>query len=239
MKKNVKPKTIHKQRFETIAKYVDFKMSKNPSAYEKQKIKKYFDEIKSLTARPFQVYRPRSQEKLDIAQGFSQHSKKLKGLKVAFVPSDGSNKMRITINKKGIMSTRTKHVKTDFITLDKYELIKNPVDHTNERIAENKTAKNFSIACGEYEMQQSFTRETMAVEVLRLAEKYDKVEENHYFGNWLFGLKAHTFSEQSDFDEYDATKTKAKKDLQETRKKAKAKLRRNKVDGRTTRHKRK
>lgn len=234
-----KPKTIHAQRFEKIRKFVDFKMSKNPTASEKRKIKKYFDEINLLTTRPFQIYRPRSAKNLKIAQDFAQHAQNMRGLKVAFIPTDGKNKVKISISRSGKMTTKSKHVTTEYIKLDTRKLLIDPKKHVESVIKKHKNAKTFSVSAGEFEIAQSHTRALIGDFVEKLTEKYSNEDANNFHGNWLHSLKGYNFEEQSDFEDYAIEKAKSKKELKKERDKKRAKIKRNKVDGRTTRHKRK
>jgi hypothetical protein len=119
---------IHAQRLKAIRPFIDFNydLRKPLSKYQKAKIKTYYDEIDQLTARPYHAYRPRKSERLKKAQQFAQHEKQLKGLKVAFIPTNGIEKPKITFNKAGDLIAETKHVRTEFIPFDPELLIDSP-----------------------------------------------------------------------------------------------------------------
>ena len=210
---------IHAQRLKRIRPFInfDYDLRKPLSKYEKQKIKTYFDEIDALTARPYHAYRPRSKDHLKKAQEFAQHEKRLPGLKVAFIPTNGIEKPKIRFTKAGELIAETEHVRTRFLEFDPLELIDDPKAHTNEIIEQDKQAKSFTILAGRYEIPNSYSRARVGEWVAKFAEKYSNTEANNHFGNWMVGLNAHHFKEQASFDEYREAKAKAKKDLQRKR----------------------
>lgn len=216
------------QQLKNIRRYVDFDfdLRRKLSPAQKRKITIYHKEVKALTARPFQAYRPRTAARLNKAQQFAQHEKKLSGLKVAFIPSDGKHKARISFNDAGEISAATEHVITRAIDLDKFELMEDPENYIKEKIKEQPRAKQFTVQAGRYEIPLAQSRRTIPEFVGRLAAKYADEEANNFFGNWLHGINAHTFKKQSDFSNYNNTKSKAKRTLQMKRKAAKKKAQR-------------
>jgi hypothetical protein len=210
---------IHAQRLKSIRSFVnfDYDLRKPLSRHQKRKIKTYFDEIDALTARPYHAYRPRSKAHLKKAQEFAQHEKRLPGLKVAFIPTNGIEKPKIRFTKSGELIAETEHVRTRFLEFDPLELIESPIQHTEDVIAKDKQAKSFTILAGRYEIPNSYSRERVGAWVSKFAEKYSNQDANNYFGNWMVGLNAHHFKEQASFDEYREAKAKAKKDLQRKR----------------------
>lgn len=218
MPANTKLNGIHAQRLIAIRKFVnfDFDLRRKLTRYQKRKIKTYFDEINALTARPFYVYKPRDNKKLKAAQDFAQHSKKLRDLKVAFISTHEKNP-RIRFNKKGEVVMSTRHVTTRHISLDTLELIKNPVEYVNGRI-KNVNAKRFSILADKYEIPVSYSKATIANGVARMCERYSNEDANNFHGNWLHGLAAFTFKNQSSYDEYRKSKTKKQNELKRKRK---------------------
>lgn len=219
---------IHAQRLKEIRKYVnfDYDLRKPLSNYEKRKIKKYWDEIHALTARPYHVYRPRTADHLKKAQEFAQHEKRLPGLKVAFIPTNGTEKPRIRFTKDGEITATTEHVTTRVVQLDMMQLIEREADYIKVVVAENPDAKSFTVLCGRYEIPVGVSPSRLPAYVGKLTAKYSNVDANNYFGNWLHGLAAHHFKEQASFMEYMAEKQKAKADLQRKRRNKKARARR-------------
>lgn len=212
---------IHAQRLKDIRAFInfDYDLRKPLTKYQKRRIKQYWDEINQLTARPYQVYRPKSKAHLKEAQQFAQHGKRLPGLKVAFIPiANPKKKTKIRFTKAGKLITETDHVSTQALEFDMTKLIKDPFGHTNDVIKQNTHAKAFSITADQFEIPQTYSRETIANGVLKMAMKYSNEERNNYFGNWMFGLKAHHFKNQADLMEYKSEKAKAKKRLQKERK---------------------
>lgn len=211
--------TIHAQRLKAIRPFIDFNydLRKPLSKYQKAKIKTYYDEINALTARPYHVYRPRKSERLTKAQQFAQHEKQLKGLKVAFIPTNGIEKPKISFNKSGDLIAETKHVRTEFIPFEPNQLINDPETYARDLI-NDIDAKRFTILAGKYEIPNSYSKSRLPANVAKLAGKYGNPDLNNYFGNWMVGLSAHRFSEQESFNEYAKAKSDAKKQLQRERK---------------------
>lgn len=219
-KRRLSAKQLHSARLKTIRPYVSFNydLRKPLTTSAKKKIKQYYDEVTALTNRPFQVYRPRSRAHLHEAQAFAQHEKNLPGLKVAFLPSDGSHKIKVRFTKKGIRA-KTKNVIITDVKLSVRQLLLNPEKHVNERIAGNP-AKQFTIQAGRYEIPRPYLPETVAKGVSRLVAAYSDKESNHYFGRWLHGLKAYEFAEQGTLQEYLIEKQKSIRDAKRKRKAA-------------------
>ena len=228
MPKKNNPKNIHAQRLKMIRPFVDFDFDLRGelTTYQKRKIKIYYDEINALTARPYQVYKPRSKQRLRQAQNFAQHEKRLAGLKVAFIPNAGNERLKISFDKNGDMVARGSHISTKSLALIESELLLDPKAHVNEVIQREPNAERFTALCGRYEIPVSQSRATIGNFVAQLSQKYSNQDENNYFGNWLHGLAAHSFSNQADFSDYMKTKQENKAKLQKDRRNAKARKRR-------------
>lgn len=201
----------------------DYDLRKPLTASAKRKIKKYHDEISALTNRPYQVFRPRSPEHLRAAQEFAQHEKLLPGLKVAFIPTDGANRVELHFNKSGVKG-KTKHVTISDVRLSVSQLLINAEKHVNERIQGNP-AKQFTVQAGRYEIPQPYLPSTVGKAVARLVARYGAESgigpsDNHYFGRWLHGLKAYEFEAQAGLQEYLIEKQKAITEGKRRRKRA-------------------
>lgn len=195
-------KQLHKDRMKQIRPFVNFNydLRKPLPKSAQRKIKKYSDEISALTNRPYQVFRARSKQHLYEAQAFAQHGEKLPGLKVAFLPTDGSHKMQLRFGKRGVTG-KTKNVIMSDVRLSIRQLLADPEGHVNARILGNP-AKQFTIQAGRYEIPRPYLPGTVARAVAKLVSAYSDEESNHYFGNWLHGLKAYQFAEQGTLGEY-------------------------------------
>lgn len=195
-------KQLHSQRLKQIRPFVSFNydLRKPLSTSAKKKIKKYHDEITALTNRPFQVYRARNSDHLRDAQKFAQHEKDLPELRVAFLPTDGTNKMQLRFTKSGVKG-KTKNVVMSDVLLSVRKLLADPEGHVNERIRFNP-AKQFTIQAGRYEIPRPFLPQTVGKAVARLVARYSDEEQNNFFGNWLHGLKAYEFDGQATLAEY-------------------------------------
>ncbi|CAL9981862.1 hypothetical protein VPHD526_0022 [Vibrio phage D526] len=223
MPKNNKRNSIHAQRLKAIRPYVnfDFDLRSELTAHQKRKIKQYFDEIDALTARPYQVYKPKTKQRLKKAQEFAQHEKHLPGLKVAFIPNNGKDRAKIRFNKAGDIVATTDHVSTRVLSLDTAELIKDPIGHINKVIKKDPAAKRFTALCGRYEIPVSQSRATIGRFVANLTAKYSSEDANNFHGNWLHGIAAHHFTNQADYTDYMREKQASKRKVQKDRKLAK------------------
>jgi hypothetical protein len=205
---------LHGDRLKQIRKFVnfDYDLRQPLTNTQKRKIKKYHDEIRALTNRPYQVYRARNADHLNEAQLWANNGRNLPGIKVAFIPTDGKNRVRLSFTNKGVVAA-TKHVRTHKVSLSIAGLLRDPVAHVNSRIA-GHVAKQFTIRADVYEIPQPYLPETVAKAVARLVAKYGESngltdDDNHYFGHWLHGLNAYTFDSQNGLQEYLIEKQKA------------------------------
>lgn len=249
---------IHAQRLKDIRSFVDFDYDlRQPlTRYQKAKIKRYYDEIDSLTAVPHQTYRPRTKKHLKAAQRFSGQQSELRGLKVAFVPNNGK-RVKIQFDQSGEMRVKSKHVETSFIEFDELALIDNPTEYTKQ-LLENRTEKQFTVSVGDgREIPKAYTKNTLPEYIGFLTTKYgsqltddrndaedileqlenDEIAENereelkrelpnNHYLNWLSGINAHAFTNQDNFDDYFVAKQNAKEALQKKRKAKKKAIKR-------------
>lgn len=211
------------QRLKEIRRFVsfDYDLRKPLNKSAQRKIKKYHDEITALTNRPYQVYRPRRADHLHEAQEFAQHEKQLPGLRVAFIPTDGKNKVSLKFTSKGVKG-KTKHVEISDVKLSVTQLLINAEKHVNERITGNP-AKQYTVQAGRYEIPQPHLPSTIAKYVAKLVSRYSDAggvtkDSNHYFGRWLHGLKAYEFDNQAGLMEYFGAKSQAIKEGKKRRK---------------------
>lgn len=215
------PRTTYLDKFKSIAPFVSFSYSpryltsKRVTRKQKIKITKYYKEIAALKSRPNQVYRSKSKDRLYRAQEYAGHVKPLPELRVAFIPT-GGQKVKVNF-KGGKIYVSERHVISSEILFDKKELLKNAEKHVKQKIKGTK-AKGFNIMAGRYEIPEGHDRRSLPQAVARLAERYGathvlrggvKKKNNHYFGNWLLGVRAHQFKKQASFNKYIFAKKKA------------------------------
>lgn len=230
-RKRKQENSVHRIRMDFIRPYVTFNY-KNPTAYQKRKIKTYYDEIAALAVRPHHVYRPRKKERLKIAQQYAQHEKNLPGLKVAFIPTDGKHRPRLRFNdKKKSLTVTTNHVSSKNIPFDIPKLIADPDGHIAQVMTQDARAAAFTIQAGKYEIPKALDKDFVPREVKKLMAKYGNEDANNYFGNWLWGLKSHHFHEQDDLDDYLIAKQKARQENKRKRAARSKKIKRVKHHG--------
>ena len=222
-----KGRKLFNARMKLIRRYVDFDydLRNPPTEYQKRRVKEYADEIQALMNRPYQVFRPRRRDHLIAAQEFAQHEKRLPGLKVAFIPSDGTHDVHVRFNSKGEIVAKTSNVKITTVRLSKRKLIEDAESHVRDKIR-NHPAKQFTIQAGRYEIPNPYLPDTVPKAVARLVARYGDDDKNNYFGNWLHGLKAYQFAGQDALGDYLADKRKVIKDAKKKRASAARKRRR-------------
>lgn len=226
-----KQKVNYLKRFKAISSFVDFKytpkflQSKGLTQKQKLKITKYFKEVSALKNRPHKIYKTKSQSKLLKAQQYSgQDLKKFPLLKAAFIPTGKSQKVKVSF-KKGKIYVQEDYVTTTEILFVPSKLLKEPIKHVKEVIAKNK-AKSFNIMAGRYEIPAGYNRSSLPAVVAKLMSRYDQPldrrgkKNNHYFKNWLYGVRAHEFKKQASFEKYTFDKKKA---IEEQKKKRRSK----------------
>jgi hypothetical protein len=205
-----KGRKLFAARLKAIRPYVDFDYNLNsePTKSQKAKVRRYYEEITALRNRPYQVYRPRRADRLRPAQQFAQHEKLLPGIKVAFIPTDGKSKVRLRFRGKGDIVAKSEHVSISSVELSRRGLAGDTERYVRGRISSNP-AKNFTIQAGRYEIPVPYLPDSVPAAVLRLVERYGgpqlsdpEERENHNWQNWLFGLNAYHFENQSDIEEY-------------------------------------
>lgn len=212
----------------------DYDLRKKLTPYQVRKINKYHSALTELKARPHYVYRPRSDAHLKSAQEFAQHPKGIK-FKVAFIPTSGDEKPEVRFSRKGRVKVKTgkKRIESTFLPFDPESIVDDPGAHCREVIKEEPAAEWFSITAGPFEIRRAVKRPFIAREVERLAAAYSGEKpqsapgQNHYFGNWMTGLRIYDFKDQADAGEYMQAKTQSARADQ--RKRRAAKRRANKV----------
>lgn len=200
----------------------DYNLREPLTKAAKQKISIYYNEISELRKRPHQIYRPRRNDRLAAAQQLAQHERNLSGLKVAFVPTaGGGEKVKIKYNSKGKAYTVTDHVTTTPLIWKENieEFLKEPKQYV-EKVIKPVKAERFTIIAGKYEIPNGFDRSAIGDAVLRYTNRYNDASANNFAGKWLFGLRAHTFKDQTTRENYLHAKFANKKKHKQAAKKA-------------------
>lgn len=196
-------------RLKAIRPFVDFdfNLNRNPSQSQKRKVKQYFDEISALRNRPNQIYRARKPSNLLKAQQFAQHRHKLPGLKVAFIPTNGKERVKLRFNKTGVIA-KSESVTQTKINFSKKALIGDTQLYVANKIA-GSPATGFTIQAGEYEIPIPYLPQSLPKAVEALVEQYggknipdEEDRENHHWANWLFGVTGYVYEDQDSFIEY-------------------------------------
>jgi hypothetical protein len=224
----VKKTNIHAERLKRIRPYVDFNYNLNKplSKYAKAKIKRYYDEIDSLSARGHIIYRPRNKARRKAAIEYAGQDKSLTQLKTVLIPVANPEKRPQLKFKNNKLILKGEFVTTEIIPFDQFELIKDPEKHAAQVISALPNDARFTIRVGEggrFEIPQDIEKSRIPSRVQILTTNYNDKDRNDYFGNWLFGVQMHTFDNQADFSEYQDAKFKAKKKLKKQRQSAKRK----------------
>jgi len=206
-KKRTTVNGLHGERLKKIRRFVDFDydLRKPLTKSQRAKVRRYYEEISALTNRPYQVFKSRNKKNLRDAQIYANNGRNLPGLTVAFIPTDGKNRVKLTFRKKGVIA-KTKHVTATVIYLDTDELLVDPVAHVNDLI-KNHPAEQFTVRADVYEIPSPYMRSTIGDAVARYVNRYGEAngltpDDNHYYAHWLHGLNAYTFQDQGDLNEY-------------------------------------
>lgn len=224
-RKNAHAQYVKKMR--ALRPYVNFNydLRKPFTKYQKTKINQYFREYERLTRdKPYdiQVYRTKNKDRLKKAREFGGNDTRLPGFRVAFIPKT-SPEQKIKFSKSGDPYIVSKYVREQFIPIDHDILtVDNIKDYIDDKV-KNRPEKVFTVQCGDYELKQSFSRDTIWTEVSRLMHDYSDPETNKFYGNWMRGLVAYTFTNQDKLQDYRDAKRAAqiKKDRARRRKKEK------------------
>jgi hypothetical protein len=203
----------YKKMYKELKPYINFPLDLRKPLTRGQKtvITKYFTELQRLTNnKPYdvQIYRSKNKNKLKKVQELGGQDTHLTKFKVAFVPKT-SPQQKIRFNKSGEAYTKGVYVKATFIPLDAEILATDSaIDYVNS-VIEKRSENSFSIQAGDYEINGTFSKNRVASEVNKLCMRYSNQDSNNYFGNWLGGLFANEFENQSDLDSYRESKRNA------------------------------
>jgi hypothetical protein len=182
--------------------YTDAIRSGNLSKHQKSKINKYAKAIENATHGAVHIYRPRRKDRLKTAKQYTDMDT-LPGLTVAFIPKpDPASKLIIKFDKSGKLHLKSKYVNIDYVQFDPRKLATDAKAHVAEMIKQAPDANNFYIAAGVTDINHAYRRDHIGPAVEQYVNEYKDTESIHYFGLWLHGLKAVTFTNQADFDQY-------------------------------------
>lgn len=195
---------------------------------EKSKLTRIFNTVKSLSERPFQIYRPRKRENLKIVQDASQHLTSPPEINVAFVPvSDPSEKAEIKITTRKVVKItkagKKKEIETPLVSITQGEVKKmptlwkdvgltrkqvedDPIGATKILVAEMKKhgAKMFTPMAGEREFSRAFSENALYDEIANVIDQYPR------WAVFLIGMQAFEMPKRSDLVNYRQKKRAAK-----------------------------
>lgn len=222
-----KIKNDYPKRLRTIRRYVDgfmpsdgYDLRRPLTPSQKRRITITYEKLRSLTARPVKIFRPRRTDTLKAAQR-EAHGVKIKGLRVAFIPvANPKAPAKIRVLKSGRVKVTQSGVNTVRINIDPLELARDPIAAVNKAI-KSSPAKQFGIQAGnEYRVESKGAervgilavspRNLIASQVAKLisqygADKFDTEDSNsHYYGNWLFGVIGYEYEKLADYRAYNA-----------------------------------
>lgn len=115
-------------RYAQIKGLVNFKYT--GTAWNKRKIKKYFDELEPLISQPNTIYRPRNSGNLKIAAESAGLNPRLKGLKAIPIFNNGVNNTKVRI-KKGRVKLVRPFEEREIILFDQEKLASEGEDYIN------------------------------------------------------------------------------------------------------------
>ena len=218
----------YKKMYKALKPFVDFKIDlrKEITRGQKTVITKYFKEYTRLTAgKPYeiQVFRSNKRANTVKAQELGGQDTRLKKFKVAFVPKNSPHQ-KIKFNKKGEAYVKNFYVKATFIPLDPLRLATEDITEYVDGVIADRKEDSFSVQTGDYELGGTFSKSRVGERVNKLCQQYNNMDANNYFGNWLGGLFANEFHNQSDLTSY----RKAKREAQITKDRALRKKEKNK-----------
>lgn len=238
-KQRAKPwsKTDYWNHYKEIKDFVSIKHTKKEiekglTPYEMRRVKKYYSHVHALLNRPHEVFRTRDKKKLKTAQKFSRQ-RNFKYINCAIIPTDGK-KAKIKFNKKGEMTVKMKKVTEHFVPLDEQNLALDAKKEVFNKTAHFPSNTMYRVNAGEYMIFSPVEhRESVMNSVAELVAKYGheyggtapkhlqgKENKWHYYGDWLNGLTAYTFTDQKDFREWNQKLTESRKADKEQKRKA-------------------
>lgn len=208
-KKNSSKKSAeqYKKMYKALKPFITEKMDlrKPLSSSQKSFITKYHNELERLTrGKPYalQFYRSQNAKRLKAAQELGGQNTKLTKFKVAFIPKTSTHQ-KIRFDKNGQPHVVTKYVDAHYIKLDAEKMIEaeDIAEYINDLIADVKS-KTFGIQAGDYEISYTASKSKIGQEVAKLCGQYSNPDENNFYGNWMGGLFAYNFQNQSELNSY-------------------------------------
>lgn len=183
-----------------MRKLKDLDLRKKLSPSQIGYINRAFTEYQELTTRPVKIFRSPNKKHLEKAQAYARHAKGAPKFDVAFVPvADPSAKIQFKGNRMRVVS---RYVTEEVIFFDLLAMAENPHAEIARAIAENPDAQQFVIIAGKYLFNGGIKRSILADEVMNLMMQYNDPDDNHFWGNWLFGLVSAEYQNQKEFDLY-------------------------------------
>ena len=190
---------IHETRYEQIKPYVSFKLSKNPTAYEKRKIKHYYDELKPHISRASTTYRPRKKE--NIERAIKETGLRVKQLKAFPIDAPAIGNVKVSFPKKGGMNIKHKYGDYTITYFDGEKLALDPEGHILDLTKDDPDSPTYVLKCGDHLSRKNFNGKNgaahMAQQVQQWQEDYDNEESPHYWQKWMVGYEVHNFENRT------------------------------------------
>ena len=181
----------------------NYDLRKDLSAYEKRKIKRYYDAISEILANPgiVQKHRPRRRDHLETA-------KKSVGLgslsELQTVPIVMPEKARVTY-RGNKMKLKTRHVTREFLAIPPARVVTDLPGVIKGVKREFPNAKRVSIGTDAFETKASASIGQLGNFITDLQTRYKET-----FSKWFRGVYVYEFQNQSDFSEYTDRKIEAR-----------------------------
>jgi hypothetical protein len=206
----------YREKMKAIRPYVDFNYSLNQPLHssQKAKINRYFEAFSELQSRTNKVYRPRKKANLKSAQEFGQNEfEQLPGFKVAFLDNNEANPIeRIRFTQRGISVTR-KYFREELLRFNPRALAQDTDKEIARVLALSPGAFTYRIAAGKFVISQPRRDWQLPDSIKKLMLRYgmdpsarkhknDKAAKNHYWANWLIGIRPMYPQNQDDLNAF-------------------------------------
>ena len=192
-----------------------YDLRKPLSSAKKAKINRYFEEYERLTSRPHYKYTPRKKSRLETAQKFSQHDPGFKGVRSAYIITDGEEVPEIRFTKdESKMYFKFGPMKVAPLFIDPMALatdIKSAVETVTEGFPENTL---YTVMAGAFEIYGQFNSASSIVgKIEQLQSMYSDPFKNNYWENWLTGIKAYETDDTVDIADYIQIQSKRREEI--------------------------
>ena len=193
------------------------------SSAQKASVTRYFNLVKSLSAKPHYIYRPRSKENLRVAkQALGVESYRKLKVGIIQVPSEGARAaVRITPQKQ--MKIKVRGVSRQLLPFEDYgytpeDFALDPEGVIDAILEQENDFRYFTTMAGEFEVgawqrggkgiPEYHLPEKIKDAVMSLINAYNSDEHDpndpnsHHYTNWMRGLIGYNFEQRKRFMDY-------------------------------------